>query len=74
MQREDTTAARVGGRSIAVGLLAVGLATLMALLLLVAPADAARTKKAPEDAPVLNVGHRGASGYAPEHTVDFRRG
>ena len=69
MQREDTTAARVGGRSIAVGLLAVGLAALMALLLLVAPADAARTKKAPEDAPVLNVGHRGASGYAPEHTI-----
>ena len=69
MQREDTTAARVGGRSIAVGLLAVGLATLMALLVLVAPADAARTKKAPEDAPVLNVGHRGASGYAPEHTI-----
>lgn len=70
MQREYTTAARVGGRSILVGLLAVGLATLMALLVLlvlVAPADAAR--KAPEDAPVLNIGHRGASGYAPEHTI-----
>ncbi len=72
MNRGHTTAARVGGGSIAAGLLAVGLATLMALLALVAPADAA--KKAPEDAPVLNVGHRGASGYAPEHTVDFRRG
>ncbi len=50
-----------------VGLLAVGLATLMALLTITAPADAA--KKAPEDAPVLNIGHRGASGYAPEHTI-----
>ena len=63
MQREHTTAARVGGRSIMVALLAVGLATLMALVTLVAPADAAN--KAPEDAPVLNIGHRGASGYAP---------
>ena len=69
MQRENTTAALVGGRSIAVGLLAVGLATLMALLTLVAPADAAKPGKATEDAPVLNVGHRGASGYAPEHTI-----
>src|SRR5918997_3834211 len=67
MHGQHTTAARVGGRSIAVGLLAIGLATLMALLTLVSPADAA--KKAPEDAPVLNVGHRGASGYAPEHTI-----
>ena len=25
-------------------------------------------KKPPADAPVLNIGHRGASGYAPEHT------
>lgn len=31
-------------------------------------AGAAPGKKAPEDAPVLNIGHRGASGYAPEHT------
>src|ERR687893_373154 len=67
MHGQHTTAAQVGGRSIAVGLLAIGLATLMALLTLVSPADAA--KKAPEDAPVLNVGHRGASGYAPEHTI-----
>ncbi len=67
MQREHITAARVGGRSIMVALLAVGLATLIALVTLVAPADAA--KKAPEDAPVLNIGHRGASGYAPEHTI-----
>ncbi|QIN85254.1 glycerophosphodiester phosphodiesterase [Rubrobacter tropicus] len=34
---------------------------------LVAPAEAA--KKPAETAPVLNVGHRGASGYAPEHTI-----
>ncbi len=26
-------------------------------------------KKPPQDAPVLNIGHRGASGYAPEHTI-----
>ena len=25
--------------------------------------------KTPKDAPVLNIGHRGASGYAPEHTI-----
>ena len=68
MNRGHTTTARVGGRSILVGLLAVGLATLMALLTLVAPADAAK-KAPPEDAPVLNIGHRGASGYAPEHTI-----
>jgi glycerophosphoryl diester phosphodiesterase len=42
-------------------------ATLAALLLAVGPASAA--KKPPKDAPVLNIGHRGASGYAPEHTI-----
>ena len=70
MHREHMKVARVGGASITIGLLAAGLATLMALmalLTLVAPADAA--KKPVEDAPVLNVGHRGASGYAPEHTI-----
>jgi glycerophosphoryl diester phosphodiesterase len=55
-----------------VGLLAAGLAASIALLTLAA-ADAASAKasakKAREDAPVLNVGHRGASGYAPEHTI-----
>ena len=30
-------------------------------------ADSVRTVRA--DAPVLNIGHRGASGYAPEHTI-----
>ena len=42
-------------------------AVLAAALLVVGPASAA--KKPPEDAPVLNIGHRGASGYAPEHTI-----
>jgi glycerophosphoryl diester phosphodiesterase len=32
-------------------------------------ASGAPAGKAPADAPVLNVGHRGASGYAPEHTI-----
>ena len=66
---EQTTAARVGGASVMVGLLAAGLAVLAMLLTLVVPADAASAKKPQEDAPVLNVGHRGASGYAPEHTI-----
>jgi len=53
-----------------VGLLAAGLATAIALLAIVASADSASARKAQEDdAPVLNVGHRGASGYAPEHTI-----
>lgn len=42
-------------------------AALAGLLVAVGPASAA--KKPPEDAPVLNVAHRGASGYAPEHTI-----
>src|ERR671916_500502 len=33
-----------------------------------APEKKAPGKKASADAPVLNIGHRGASGYAPEHT------
>lgn len=28
-----------------------------------------RAGEGPSDAPVLNIGHRGASGYAPEHTI-----
>jgi glycerophosphoryl diester phosphodiesterase len=43
-------------------------AMLMAVAMLVAP-ETASAKKAPADAPVLNIGHRGASGYAPEHTI-----
>ena len=46
--------------------LAAVAATLLAALLFVGPASA---KKPAEDAPVLNIGHRGASGYAPEHTI-----
>jgi glycerophosphoryl diester phosphodiesterase len=38
-------------------------------LILVGPASGATAGKTPADAPVLNVGHRGASGYAPEHTI-----
>jgi glycerophosphoryl diester phosphodiesterase len=30
---------------------------------------AASARTTPDDAPVLNIGHRGASGYAPEHTI-----
>ena len=35
----------------------------------VSVAAGAPTGNAPADAPVLNIGHRGASGYAPEHTI-----
>jgi len=69
MHRKNTRTARADGRSVVVGLLAAGVAALMALLTLIDPADAAKAKKPVEDAPVLNVGHRGASGYAPEHTI-----
>ncbi len=42
---------------------------LVFLLALAAPvAGAASTQKSPIDVPVLTIGHRGASGYAPEHT------
>src|SRR5919107_3041481 len=46
------------------------LAAAMAALAAVVLADAgSAARKLPADAPVLNVGHRGASGYAPEHTI-----
>src|SRR5919112_4683734 len=45
--------------------LAVGLAALLALV----PSAGAAPGKQPHDAPVLNIGHRGASGYAREHTI-----
>jgi glycerophosphoryl diester phosphodiesterase len=42
----------------------------VALLVLATPAaGAAPEKNTATDAPVLNIGHRGASGYAPEHTI-----
>ena len=50
------------------GLLAAGMAASISLLALAA-ADSASAKKAREGTPVLNVGHRGASGYAPENTL-----
>jgi len=48
--------------------------TTFALLILVAlvgvtAAGAAPDKGATTDSTVLNIGHRGASGYAPEHTI-----
>ena len=49
------------------GLLAV--MALGAMILAATAAGAAPSDKTPPaDAPVLNIGHRGASGYAPEHT------
>ncbi len=66
MRQENTTAARGRRLSLLAGSLVVGLAALLAL---VASAGAVPGKKSPEDAPVLNIGHRGASGYAPEHTI-----
>lgn len=69
MGRRDTRVARAGRAPAMFALLAFGLATLAALSALAAQASAAPGKKPPEDAPVLNVGHRGASGYAPEHTI-----
>ncbi len=70
MGRKHTTATRAGGTFMMVGLLAAGLAVLAILLTLAVSADTAAAKKKPqENAPVLNIGHRGASGYAPEHTI-----
>ena len=47
--------------------LLTGSLVLAVLVALVAVAGAAQAKTT-ADAPVLNIGHRGASGYAPEHT------
>src|SRR5919112_2180600 len=63
MRQEHTMAAR--GRRLS---LLAGSLVLAALLALVASAGAAPGKPS-QDAPVLNIGHRGASGYAPEHTI-----
>ena len=59
---ERTLAARVHRLCLLTGSL-----VLAALVALVAAAGAAQAKTT-ADAPVLNIGHRGASGYAPEHT------
>ena len=45
------------------------LLALAALMLSGASASAKKPLPSTEDAPVLNIGHRGASGYAPEHTI-----
>jgi glycerophosphoryl diester phosphodiesterase len=41
----------------------------VSLMVVGSAASGAPAGKTPSDAPVLNVGHRGASGYAPEHTI-----
>ena len=51
--------------TMSVSMLAALVALAAALMAVTGPAQAA---SAPKDAPVLNIGHRGASGYAPEHT------
>jgi glycerophosphoryl diester phosphodiesterase len=48
-----------------VAVLTVGLLAVAASAAGAAPGEG----KASEDTPVLNIGHRGASGYAPEHTI-----
>lgn len=45
------------------------MAMTLALLVSLVAAQAALAKKVPSDEQVLNIGHRGASGYAPEHTL-----
>ena len=45
------------------------LLALVALILFGTSASAKKPSASTEDAPVLNIGHRGASGYAPEHTI-----
>ena len=49
----------------------LSLAMLMLVVLLGAPTAGAAPDKAPktDGSTVLNIGHRGASGYAPEHTI-----
>ncbi len=54
-------------RSGAIG--AIILISLLALVVMMASGTSASAAKALADAPVLNIGHRGASGYAPEHTI-----
>jgi glycerophosphoryl diester phosphodiesterase len=49
------------------GLMSVAVTVL--LVTCVSAAAGAPAEREPADAPVLNIGHRGASGYAPEHTI-----
>lgn len=55
------------GKTIPMIFVLAAVAAALAVALLIA--EQASAKKPPEDAPVLNIGHRGASGYAPEHTI-----
>lgn len=68
MERKRVRVARTEATSFEIRLLAVGMAVLTALVVLAASAGDASGQR-PQDAPVLNVGHRGASGQAPEHTL-----
>ena len=68
MGRNRIAVARVGRTSTMVGLLAFGLAVSAVLLTLAGAAAGAAPGDTPSDAPVLDIAHRGASGYAPEHT------
>ena len=68
MRREHIAAGRVGAASIMVGLLAFGLAVSAMLLALVLPTAGAAPGDVRRAAPALDIAHRGASGYAPEHT------
>ena len=67
MRDASTTMGRDGGPYLLAG--SLFLATLLAALLAVVVPAGAAPKKQASDAPVLNIGHRGASGYAPEHTI-----
>jgi glycerophosphoryl diester phosphodiesterase len=69
MVRGRTAVVRAGGTSRIVGLLAFGLALAAMLLTLVVAGAGAAPGDATRAAPELNIGHRGASGYAPEHTL-----
>ena len=57
----------MGKTKMIVSMLAV--TAMAAVVLIVAAGPASAAENPPEDAPVLNIGHRGASGYAPEHTI-----
>ena len=69
MARGRAAVARVGGTSKVVGMLGFGLAVAAMLLTLVVAGAGAAPGGSMGDAPVLDIGHRGASGYAPEHTL-----
>jgi glycerophosphoryl diester phosphodiesterase len=55
------------------GWLLLVLSTLVATALLAPVADAAKRKRAPKENKPLVIGHRGASGFLPEHTLQSYR-